>query len=200
MTDAPNQSSNVTPCLADGLVGEDHMTRIERWNRPLWWAVTVFCLLGSVAGVSAQRGPWETATRAGVQAFDQGHYAEAAQQFQAALTMAETFMPDDPRLPTSLMNLAAVSRTQGQYTRAATLYQRTLLLQEQLLGPADPQLVDVLQAYADLDRQMHPVRSRLPWSLANRLATRARRIQDREESAGILDAPGTWADLFRPSE
>ncbi len=42
---------------------------------------------------------WETATNAGVKAFDQGRYAEAAQQFKTALTLAEDCMPgphDEP--------------------------------------------------------------------------------------------------------
>ncbi len=57
---------------------------------------------------------WETATQAGVKAFEQGHYAEAAAQCQAALALAEAFPPDDPRVSTSLMNLAIVYDTQGQ--------------------------------------------------------------------------------------
>jgi hypothetical protein len=48
-------------------------------------------------------------------------------------------MPDDPRLSTSLMNLAVAYYTQGQYAYAAPLSQRALALQEQLLGPAHPQ-------------------------------------------------------------
>ena len=101
--------------------------------------VAVLWLLLSVASVSAQDLRWETATNAGVKAFDQGRYAEAAQQFKTALTLAENCMPDDPRLSTSLMNLAVAYYTQGQYAYAAPLSQRALALQEQLLGPAHPQ-------------------------------------------------------------
>src|SRR5437016_9203597 len=77
------------------------------------------------------------------------------------------------------MNLAAVYYVQGQYTDAARLYQRALVLQEQMLGPDDPQLIPVLEANAALYRKLHPVRSLLPWSPANQMAIRARRIQER---------------------
>jgi Tetratricopeptide repeat len=39
----------------------------------------------------------------------------------------------------SLMNVAAVSYAQGQYTNAAQLYQLALVLQERILGPDDLQ-------------------------------------------------------------
>jgi hypothetical protein len=62
------------------------------------------------------------------------------------------------------MNLAAVYYAQGQYTDAAPLYHRALVLQEQILGPDHPELVPVLEANAAVQRKMHPVRSLLPWS------------------------------------
>jgi hypothetical protein len=62
------------------------------------------------------------------------------------------------------MNLAAVYYAQGQYTDAARLYQRVLGLQEQVLGPDDPQLIPVLEAKATVHCNLHPVRSLLPWS------------------------------------
>jgi hypothetical protein len=124
----------------------------------------------------------------------QGHYAEATQQLQAALTIAETLPPDDPRLTTSLMHLATLYHMQGQYSQAEPLYQRVLTLQEQMFGPEHPQLVEVLEAYANLQRRLHPVRSLLPWSAANKMATRARRIQQREEQSEAYEPPGVWSD------
>jgi tetratricopeptide (TPR) repeat protein len=59
----------------------------------------------------------------GGQAFEQGDYAAAVRQFQAALPLA-----DAGSLVPSLMNLAAVYYAQGQYTDAARLYQRALAL------------------------------------------------------------------------
>jgi len=138
------------------------------------WAGIACWLVCSVTAVAAQEGRWERMTAAGVQAFEQGDYAAAARQFQAALPLA-----DAGNLVPSLMNLAAVYYAQGQYTDAARLYQRALVLQEQILGPDDPQLIPVLEANAAVHRKMHPVQSLLPWSPANQMAARVRRIQER---------------------
>ena len=127
-----------------------------------------------------------------MQAFEQGDYAEAARQFQAALSLA-----DAGSLSTSLMNLAAVYYAQGQYTDAAPLYRRALVLQEQILGPDHPQLVGVLEANAAVHHKMHPVQSLLPWSLANQMAARARRIREREAQALLQDFPW-WPRDARP--
>ncbi len=164
------------------------MTSIERWHTSWRWAVAVGWLVCSVTNVSAQDRRWERLTAMGVQAVAQGDYAEAVRQFQAALPLA-----DAGSLVPSLMNLAAVYEAQGQYTEAAPFYQRALVLQEQILGPDHPQLVDVLEAHAALHRKMHPVRSLLPWSPASQMAARARRIREREERALLQDFP--WGPL-----
>jgi tetratricopeptide (TPR) repeat protein len=132
-------------------------------------------------------GPrWALGTHdsAGIQAFEQGDYAEAVRQFQAALPLA-----DGGSLVPSLMNLAAVYYAQGEYTDAARLYQRALVLQEQVLWPDHPQLVPVLEANAALYRKLHPVQSLLPWSPASHMAARVRRIREREERTLLQDFP-----------
>jgi tetratricopeptide (TPR) repeat protein len=164
------------------------MGSIGQWHTALQWAVVAFWLVYSVTAVLAQEGRWERVTATGVQAFEQGDYAEAARQFQAALPLA-----DIGSLVPSLMNLAAVYYAQGQYTDAAALYRRALVLQEQVLGPDHPQLVTVLEANAAVHRKMHPVRSLLPWSPASQMAARARRIREREEHALLQDFP--WGPL-----
>jgi len=169
------------------------MARITRWHTAWRWALAACWLVGSVTDVSAQAGRWEHVTAAGMQAFAQGDYAEAARQFQAALPLAEGQRPDDERLATSLMHLAAVYTTQGQYSDAAPLYQRTLVLHEQLLGPDHPQVADVLEAYAALQRKMHPVRSLLPWSPASRMVARAGHIREQAERALLQAFP--WGPL-----
>src|SRR5712691_4418394 len=141
------------------------MTSSERWHTARRWAGIACWLVCSVTAVSAQEGRWERVTTAGVQAFEQGDYAQAVRQFQTALRLA-----DAGSLSSSLMNLAAVYYAQGQYTDAAPLYQRALVLHEQILGPDHPQFVPVLEANAALHRKLHPVRSLLPWSPANQMA------------------------------
>src|SRR5215471_8940663 len=158
------------------------MASSERWHTARQWAGIVCWLVCSVTAVSAQEGRWERVTAAGIQAFEQGDYAAAVQQFQAALPLA-----DAGSLAPSLMNLAAVFYAQGQYTDAARFYQRALVLQEQILGPDDPQLIPVLEANAAVHRKMYPVRSLLPWSPANQMAVRARRIREREEQTMLQD-------------
>ena len=160
------------------LKGKDIWRVVSRWHTARRWVVVGFWLVCSVTGVLAQDGRWECMTVAGVQAFEQRDYAEAVRQFQAALPLA-----DAGSLAPSLMNLAAVYYAQGHYTDATPLYQRALVLQEQVLGPDHPQLVSVLEAKAALHRKMHPVRSLLPWSPASQMAVRARRIREREERA-----------------
>ena len=160
------------------------MASSEWWHTARRWVGVACWLVCSVTAVLAQDGRWERVTAAGVQAFEQGDYTEAARQFQAALPLA-----DAGSLAPSLMNLAAVSYAQGQYTAAARLYQRALVLQEQILGPDDPQLIPVLEANAAVQRKMHPVQSLLPWSPANQMTVRARRIQEREERALLQDFP-----------
>ena len=173
------------------------MTRSERWHMAWRWAVAVGWLVCSITDVLAQEGRWERVTAMGVQAFAQGDYAEAARQFQAALPLA-----DVGSLATSFINLAAVYDAQGQYPEAARLYRRALVLQEQIVGPDHPQLVDVLEAAAALQRKMYPVRSLLPWSAANHMAARATRIRARAEQAllqGFLWGPLDTRQAFHDS-
>lgn len=160
------------------------MAHITRWYTASHWALAACWLLGSITDVSAQEGRWERVTAAGVQAFAQGDYTKAARQFQVALPLA-----DAGSLSTSLMNLAAVYYAQRHYTDAAPLYQRALVLHEQILGPDHPQLVEVLEANAAVHRKLHPVRALLPWSPASHMAARARRIREREERALLQDVP-----------
>ena len=169
------------------------MASSEWWHTARRWAGVAFWLMYSVTAVFAQDGRWERLTVAGVKAFDQGDYAEAARQFQAALPLA-----DAGSLAPSLMNLAAVYYAQGQYPDAARLYQRALVLQEQTLGPDHLQLVDVLEANAALYRKLHPVRSLLPWSPANHMAVRARRIREREAQALLSEVPWGPRDPRQP--
>jgi len=169
------------------------MARITRWHTVWRWALAARWLVGSVTDVSAQDGRWERVTAAGMQAFAQGDYTEAARQFQAALPLAEGRRPDDERLATSLIQLAAVYDAQGQYSDAAPLYQRALVLHEQLLGPDHPQVADVLEAQEALQRKLHPVRSLLPWSPASRMAARARHIREHAERALLQAFP--WGPL-----
>ena len=166
------------------------MTQIEAGGNSLRWAVVTLWLICSLTGVSAQDVSWERATTAGLKAFEQRHYTEAARHFQTALAIVETVQPDDPRLANSLMRLAVVYHTQGRYAEAEPLYQRAVMIQEQMFGPDNPQIVELLEAYATLQRRMRPFQSLLPWSTANKLAARARQIRERAERLGARTLQG----------
>jgi tetratricopeptide (TPR) repeat protein len=138
-------------------------------------AVTLGLLL-NMATAFAQDLPWDVHIEAGLQAFHQRQYAEAEQQFQAALAIAAEMPTDDPRVATTLLHLATLYHVQGKYTQAAPFYQHALMLREQTLGPNHPQVAEVLEPYAALLRAMYPFRSVFPWSTAATMAARAQRI------------------------
>ncbi len=58
----------------------------------------------------------------------------------AALKEAEGFGPQDPRLATSLNNLAVVYDDLARYAEAEPLYKRALAIREKALGPDQPRL------------------------------------------------------------
>ena len=84
-------------------------------------------------------------TDAGTEAYEQGNYTEAEKLFVAALKEAEKFGPQDPRLATSLNNLANLYNTQGKYGEADPLYKRSLEIWEKALGPDHPSVATSLE-------------------------------------------------------
>ncbi len=104
--------------------------------------VGLLCLLlwpaPTVAQLAQPAGAWERHIDAGAAAYQQGNYAEAVKQTKAALSLAEAFAPDDPRLATTLNNLGEFYRAQGKYTEAEPLYKRALAIYEKALGPEHP--------------------------------------------------------------
>ncbi len=96
----------------------------------------LLCLLLWPAHTVAQQADRERYMRAGVAAYRQGNYAEAVKQTKAALSAAKAFGPDDPRLATTLNNLALFYDAQGRYAEAEPLYDRALRIYEKALGPA----------------------------------------------------------------
>src|SRR5437016_6114292 len=73
---------------------------------------------------------WELHISAGIEAYQQGDYGKAEEEWQAALREAEEFDPEDPRFATSLNNLAELYRAQGKYAEAEPLYKKSLAVYE----------------------------------------------------------------------
>ena len=101
---------------------------------------------------SAQVEQWQNHVVAGGQAYQQGNYSEAEKQFTAAVKEAEGFGPQDPRLATSLNNLAVLYRTKGRYAEAESLYKRALAIDEKALGSDHPDFASDLNNLAELYR------------------------------------------------
>ena len=108
------------------------------------------CLLLWPAHAVAQQGDWERRLRAGEAANQQGNYAEAVKQTKAALSLAEAFGPNDPRLAQTLNNLAVLYSRQGRDAEAELLYKRALAIVEKALGPEHPEVAIFLTNLAVL--------------------------------------------------
>ena len=89
---------------------------------------------------------------AGNAAYQQGKYLEAEGLFVTALDVAERFGPEDPRLATSLNNLALLYKSQGRYEAAEPLHKRALAIKEKALGPDHPDVATSLNNLAGLYR------------------------------------------------
>lgn len=97
---------------------------------------------------------WENYKAAGVKAMGEENYFIAQAMWLAALDESKNFNTDDPRLCTTLENLAEVYWKQAKYDRAEALCQRILQISERILGGDH---ADVAQAANNLalvcDRQ-----------------------------------------------
>jgi tetratricopeptide (TPR) repeat protein len=98
--------------------------------------------------VFCQETPWDTYIDEGSKAYSEQDFAEAEKQYLAALDESEKFGPQDSRLITSLDSLASVYEAQGRWVEAEPLYQRTVTLQENLLGLEHPDVADNLNNLA----------------------------------------------------
>jgi len=97
---------------------------------------------------------WENYKSAGAKAMAEENYVLAQAMWLAALDESKNFSQDDPRLCTTLENLAEVYWKQAKYDRAESLCQKILQISERVLGSEHS---DVAQAAKNLalvcDRQ-----------------------------------------------
>ena len=103
-------------------------------------------------GTRAQTDSWESTVASAYQAYQSGRFREAEGFFRTALDEARKLPEDNPRLATSLNNLAALYDTVGRYTDAEPLYRQALDLMEKTLGPRDPNVATALNNLAELYR------------------------------------------------
>ena len=100
--------------------------------------------------VIADEARWVQHMRAGVAAYQRGDDEEAVGQTEAALKEAEDFGEQDPRLATTLNNLAVLYESLGRHGKAEPLYKRSLAIAEKALGPEHPDLAAILNNLAGL--------------------------------------------------
>ena len=117
-----------------------------------WRLVAIFCMVFVSMQVSAQEAQWKAHMATGANAYREGRYSEAVESFQGAVKEAEAFGPHDPRLATSLNNLALLYQVQGKYAEAEPLYKRSLAIREKALGLEHPDVARSLENYARLLR------------------------------------------------
>jgi tetratricopeptide (TPR) repeat protein len=95
---------------------------------------------------------WERYNVAGQQALSAGKADDAVRHFQLALQEAEKEGLINPKVATSLINLANTYRQQGKYAEAEPLYQRAIQVKEKSVGPLHKEMVPVLENYAKMLR------------------------------------------------
>src|SRR5207249_1214847 len=94
--------------------------------------------------LTLEEANWIVSNEAGLQAFQQGRYEEAARDFLQALQYAEKLTPVDYRLEDNLHGLAESYRLQKKYAEAEPFYRRYLALHWG--GPTAPEVLDRFSA------------------------------------------------------
>src|SRR5262245_30683060 len=99
------------------------MLAARRWLKIPIFSL-IFCALSGRAGVrlAQEDSQWRKATEQGNKLRQAARYAEAEQAYLTAVTEAEKFGPDDPRLASSLNNLGSLYHAQGRYVEGEKLY------------------------------------------------------------------------------
>lgn len=83
---------------------------------------------------SRHTSEWETFRRSAQKAMEVENYYEAQAMWLAAMEEASEFEPEDPRIITTLENLAEVYWKRGKYDKAEPLCKRILQMSEFVLG------------------------------------------------------------------
>ena len=101
--------------------------------------------------VYAQEALWEKLNSKTKTLFKQKRYPDALSVAKEALKVAEdTFGPDNPKVATSLNNIAELYVIKGTYDEIEPLYKRALEINEKALGPDNPDVAISLNNLAEL--------------------------------------------------
>ncbi|HEY7878308.1 MAG TPA: tetratricopeptide repeat protein [Gemmatimonadaceae bacterium] len=134
---------------------------------------------------------WEAHNEAGRRFFSQSEYAQAEQEFIAAIREATLLGADNARLATSLSNLAQLKYRQKDLAQAEALFRRSLAIRERVLGGDHVGLVQNINNLAAL----HYARGEL--AQAEPLFRRALEISEKDLGDKHPDAAVTLSNLAR---
>lgn len=118
----------------------------------------VLCLAFSCVAQAAQETRWQELMQAAEKLTQQKNYKAAEKQYEAALREAAAFGKQDPRLATTLHDLAALYESQRKFDKAEPLYERALKISESLQSLNDPKLISLVGKLADIERVLGKVR------------------------------------------
>ena len=90
------------------------------------WRVFIYLCF---AIVHARAANWTTENMLAVAAYERGNYAVAEEHDRVALSLAESFDKNDPRLEATLTNLGAVLQARGACCDAERLLSRALAIE-----------------------------------------------------------------------
>src|SRR5262245_18484195 len=92
-------------------------------------SICIGCWISPVAAGRVQDTPgWADRYNAGIQAIEQGRYAEASELFQSLVRDAERSGGEGNRLSMSLYGLALSRYRQNEFAGAAPLFRRSLTI------------------------------------------------------------------------
>ena len=95
---------------------------------------------------------WDRYNLMGQNAMSQGRAGDAETQFRLAVKKKKKFDAKDPRLPSSLNNLANCLRSQGKFPEAETHYKRALEVKQKAVGAFHTDLISIYENYAKMLR------------------------------------------------
>jgi len=84
---------------------------------------------------------WSKLRAAGIEAAHEKDYVNAEKQFQDALKLTATFKKSDPRVTTSLEDLAGLYARRKKFADARTTYLKILKIKESIYGRENPILI-----------------------------------------------------------
>jgi len=117
------------------------------------WAVALAAVLGSAAACRkhGRETRWQRQSEASIDLYNQGLYASALPQAEAAVTLAEAaFGREDIRTAYSQDHLGKVLRRTGQMDKARQLFDEAVRTSSQALGPDAPKRAHFLDNLAEL--------------------------------------------------